>query len=56
MTFDDIKKLREFKFPKSKKKRIRKKWKKDERNFKEVDIGILIHEPNFRNPFPGSWK
>ncbi len=32
----------QFRFPKSKKKRIRKKWFKDSRNFKMVEKEIII--------------
>lgn len=36
---------RQFRFPRSKKKRIRKKWEKDQRNWRDESVAFLIKTP-----------
>lgn len=36
---------RQFRFPRSKKKRIRKKWAKDQRNWRDENVAFLIKTP-----------
>jgi hypothetical protein len=39
---------RQVRFPRSKKKRIRKKWAKDRRNWKEFDVAYFVNPDAFR--------